>query len=160
VRFPDAPCPPELAGGPTATAAHPASPAGTPGGYSPPYCDISGQWLPGISRVALSYGLEYTTPVQVAGRAGGIYFGFDGSYRSKFSSNASRSAYTDISGYGLANFRAGVRSTNGWDVYAWVHNALNREYFDFLSVQSGSTGLIVGEPGDPRTYGATIRVSF
>lgn len=69
---------------------------------------------------------------------------------SRFSSNPSRSAYTDVNRYALANFRAGVRIDNGWDVYGWVHNAFDREYFNFLSTQSGSTGLIVGQPGDPR----------
>jgi iron complex outermembrane receptor protein len=29
-----------------------------------------------------------------------------------------------------------------------------------LSTTPGSTGLIVGQPGDPRTYGLTISKSF
>ncbi|MET0499603.1 MAG: TonB-dependent receptor [Steroidobacteraceae bacterium] len=158
--FPDAPCPPELSGGTAATAANPASAPGTPGGFSPPSCDISGQWLPGISKVALSYGLDYTLPTQLFGLVGSAYAGFDGSYRSKFSSNASRSIYTDIDAYSLANFRAGFRTDRGWDVYAWVRNAFDEEYFDFLSTQSGSTGLVVGQPADPRTYGLTVKASF
>ena len=36
----------------------------------------------------------------------------------------------------------------------------DEEYFDFLSTQSGSTGLVIGQPGDPRTYGLTVRGSF
>jgi iron complex outermembrane receptor protein len=160
VKFPDAPCPPELSGGTTATTANPPSAPGTAGGFSPAFCDISGQWLPGISKTALSYGVEYDQPTQLFGHSGGVYLAFDGSYRSKFSSNPSRSLYTDISGYALANFRTGFRTDNGWDVYGWVHNAFDREYFDFLSTQSGSTGLVVGQPGDPRTYGLTLRVSF
>ncbi len=158
--FPDAPCPPELAGGTTANAANPASAPGTPGGFSPAFCNISGQWLPGISKVALSYGFDYTLPTQLLGRTGGAYFGFDGSYRSKFSSNPSRSIYTDIDGFSVANFRAGFRTDSGWDIYGWVRNAFDEEYFDFLSTQSGSTGLVIGQPGDPRTYGVTARVSF
>jgi len=47
VTFPDAPCPPELSGGQPATATNPASPPGTPGGFSPAFCNVSGQWLPG-----------------------------------------------------------------------------------------------------------------
>jgi len=158
--FPDAPCPPELSGGTAANANNPPSAPGTPGGFSPPFCDISGQWLPGISKVALSYGVDYTLPTQLFGQTGGAYFGFDGSYRSKFSSNPSRSIYTDVAGYSIANFRAGFRSDSGWDVYGWVRNAFDEEYFDFLATQSGSTGLVIGQPGDPRTYGLTVRVSF
>ena len=158
--FPDAPCPPELSGGTAASAANPPSAPGTPGGFSPASCDISGQWLPGISKLAFSYGLEYNLPTQLFGQTGGAYFGFDGSYRSKFSSNPSRSIYTDVAGYSIANFRAGFRTDRGWDVYGWVRNAFDEEYFDFLSTQSGSTGLVVGQPGDPRTYGLTVKASF
>lgn len=157
--FPNAPCPPELSGGTAATAANPPSAPGTPGGFSPPFCDISGQWLPGISKVALSYGVDYDFPLPWLGTDGGAYFAFDGSYRSKFSSNPSRSIYTDVNGYSLANFRAGVR-TSGWNVYGWVRNAFEEEYFEFLATQSGSTGLVVGQPGDPRTYGVTVNKSF
>ncbi|HEX4693677.1 TonB-dependent receptor [Sphingomonas sp.] len=153
VRFRNAPCPPELSGGnPALDGATPA--AGTPG-LSPLVCDISGQILPGISKWAFSFGGEFNQPV-----AGGqAYIGYDGSYRSKFSSNPSRSLYTDIAGYSLSNLRAGFRKDN-WNIYGWVRNVFDKDYFELLSTQSGSTGLIVGQPGDPRTYGVTLRVGF
>ena len=157
VRFVDAPCPPELAGGGTGPVP---SPPGTPGGVSPSNCDISGQWLPGISRWAASYGLEYALPQRLFGLEGDLYFGFDGSFRTRFSSNPSRSIYTDIGGYSLANFRVGFRADNGWDVTAWVRNAFDEDYFEQLATQSGSTGLIVGQPADSRTWGVTVRAQF
>jgi iron complex outermembrane receptor protein len=160
VKFPDAPCPPELAGGTAASAANPPSAPGTPGGFSPASCDISGQWLPGVSKVALSYGVEYDLPLSAFGPEGGAYFAFDGSYRTKFSSNPSRSAYTDVSGYALANFRAGARFGEGWNVYGWVRNAFDKNFFEFLSTQSGNTGLVIAQLGDPRTYGLTVNKSF
>jgi iron complex outermembrane receptor protein len=160
IKFPDAPCPPELSGGTAASATNPASAPGTPGGFSPAACDISGQWLPGISKWAVSYGFQYELPIMALGTGGGAFFGFDGSYRSDFSSNPSRSIYTDIEGYSLANFRAGIRTGKGLEVYGWVRNAFEEDYFDFLSTQSGSTGLVIGQPGDPRTYGLTLKASF
>lgn len=160
VRFVDAPCPPELAGGSAASAANPASPPGTPGGFSPANCDISGQWLPGISKWAFSFGGEYSLTAKLLGRSGQVYAGADGSYRSRFSSNPSRSAYTDIEGYALASFRVGFRSDDGWNGFLWVRNAFDAEYYDVLATQSGSTGLIVGQPGDPRTWGATVQKRF
>lgn len=160
VKFVDAPCPPELAGGAAASAANPASPAGTPGGFSPANCDISGQWLPGISKWAFSYGGEYNLPAKLFGRSGEAYVGVDGSTRSRFSSNPSRSAYTDIDGYSLASFRVGFRTDDGWNAFAWVRNAFDAEYYDVLATQSGSTGLIVGQPGDPRTWGLTVQTRF
>jgi iron complex outermembrane receptor protein len=160
VRFVDAPCPPEFAGGPAASASNPPSAPGTPGGFSPANCDISGQWLPGISKWAFSYGGEYSLPAKLLGRKGQAYAGLDGSYRSRFSSNPSRSAYTDIDGYGLLSLRLGFRTDDGWNSFVWVRNALDSEYYDILATQSGSTGLIVGQPGDPRTWGLTVQKRF
>ncbi|MBC7507116.1 MAG: TonB-dependent receptor, partial [Sandarakinorhabdus sp.] len=107
VRFVDAPCPPELAGGGTGT---PAGAPGVPGANSPANCDVSGQWLPGISKWAFSWGGEYSLPATILGHRGSVYAGYDGNYRSKFSSNASRSIYTDVDGYSIHNIRVGVRN--------------------------------------------------
>jgi len=68
--------------------------------------------------------------------------------------------YTDVPGYALANLRAGVRTSDRWDIYAWVRNAFDKSYFEFLATQTGNTGLIVGQPGDPRTYGVTVRAAL
>jgi iron complex outermembrane receptor protein len=160
VKFVDAPCPPELAGGTTVGAGQSPSAPGTPGGLSPQNCNISGQWLPGISKWSASYGAEYNLPADLFGAAGEIYAAYDGNYRSRFSSNPSRSLYTDVEGYSLSNFRLGFRTPSRWDVYGWVRNAFGKNYYEVLALQSGSTGLVVGQPGDPRTYGVTLRARF
>jgi len=156
VDFKDAPCPPELTGGTAVAAGQTPSAPGTPGGLSPLFCDISGQVLPGVSKWALSYGAEYNIPVW----SGEVYAGYDGSYRTRFSSNPSPSAYTWIEGYSLSNFRLGYRQAGDLNIFAWVRNAFNEKYFELLSVQSGSTGLIIGQPADPRTWGVTISKTF
>jgi iron complex outermembrane recepter protein len=160
IRFVDAPCPPELAGGTVVGTGQAPSAPGTPGGLSPANCDISGQQLPGVSKWAFSFGGEANTPTTFLGLKGQIYFGYDGSYRSSFSSNPSPSAYTQIDGYSLSNFRAGFRSDSGFDIYAWIRNAFDADYLEQLSVGPGNTGLIVGLPGDPRTAGLTIKARF
>jgi iron complex outermembrane recepter protein len=144
VRFVDAPCPPERSGG----------------ANSPPNCDISGQWLPGISNWAASWGAEANLPASLLGRDGQVYLGYDASYRSKFSSSASRSQFLDVDGYSLHNFRAGFRTDNGLNLFAWLRNAFDQDYFEQLAVTPGSTGLVAGQPGDPRTYGATLAFAF
>ena len=160
VKFVDAPCPLELSGGTTQSAANPTvSPPGTPGGVSPAACDISGQWLPGISKWSASYGGEYRAPLSVSGK-GEWFVGVDASSRSKFSSNASRSIYTDIAGYTVVNTRLGVRGIDGWSAFGWVRNLFDTDYYEVLATQSGNTGLVVGQPADPRTYGVTIAKSF
>ena len=159
VRFVDAPCPPELSGGTTAAAGQAPSPPGTPGGISPANCDISGSRLPGVSEWSFTYGAETRRPVALFGRQGEAYLGLDGSWRSDFSSNASPSAYTNVKAYGLVGLRAGFRAEEGLEVFAWVRNALDAEYYEFLAVGPGNTGLIAGQPGDPRTIGLTLRLS-
>ena len=158
VKFINAPCPPELSGGTVVTGTQQPSAPGTPGGLSPVSCDISGQVLPGISKWAASYGAEGNVPATIFGHPGEIYLGFDGYYRSRFSSNPSPSVYTWIDGYALSNFRLGFRTPRGMDIYGWVHNAFDIHYFEQLAVQSGNTGLIVGQPGDPRTWGVTMKL--
>ena len=159
-RFVDAPCPPELSGGTTATAGQTPSAPGTPSGISPANCDISGQRLPGVSKWSFSFGAEGNVPTAFLGKSGEVYLGYDGSYRSGFSSNLSPSAFTNIDGYHLSNFRLGFRSEDGLNLFAWVRNAFDENYFEQLFVGPGNTGLIAGLPGDPRTWGATASIAF
>jgi iron complex outermembrane receptor protein len=158
-QFVDAPCPPELAGGTIVGAGQTPSAPGTPGGLSPANCDISGQSLPGVSKWATSYGAEVNSPMTLLATDGQIYVGFDGNYRSGFSSNPSSSIYTNIKGYALSNYRVGFRSDN-FDVYGWVRNVFDVQYFELLQVAPSNVGLIAGQPGDPRTLGATIKFNF
>lgn len=160
VRFPDAPCPPELSGGTIAAPGQAPSAPGTPGGIGPANCDISGQWLPGISRWSASWGFELNRPVRLLGTPGELYLGVDGNARSRFSSNASRSIYTDITGYSVVSLRLGIRTDSRWNAYAWVRNALDAHYYEVLATQPGNTGLVVGQPGDPRTWGLTLSREF
>lgn len=143
-RFTDAPCPPELSGG----------------SDSPGNCDISGAVLPGISKWSFSFGAEANVPAKLLGQQGEVFFGYDGSTRSRFSSNATPSQYAWIEGYDLHNFRAGFRTDGGFSLYGWVRNAFDEQYFEQLQVASGNTGLIAGSLGDPRTWGMTVRLEI
>ncbi len=155
-KFVDAPCPPELSGGGTGT---PVAAPGIPGN-SPANCDISGQRLPGVSKWSFSYGAEANLPATLLGKGGEVYLGIDGNSRTAFSSNPSPSAYTWVGGYRLTNLRLGFRTEDGLNVFGWVRNAFDVDYFEQLAVPSGNTGLIVGSPGDPRTWGGTIKIEF
>ena len=160
-RFTNAPCPPELSGGTfyPAGVTPDLSQAGVPGALSPRACDISGQVLPGVSKYALSYGAEVNVPVALGRGEAQVYVGIDGSYRSRWQSNASPSIYTEVQGYALTNFRAGLRG-GGLDVFGWVRNAFGVRYVELLQVAPGNVGLIAGTPGDPRTYGLTLSKRF
>jgi iron complex outermembrane receptor protein len=166
-EFCDAPAPPELAGGtvlpivPGTKCSYTGtpSPAATPGGNSPPFVDASGEVLPGVSRWTVSYGAEINTPAELFAKDGQVYLGVDATYRSRFSSNPTPSQYSWVNGYNLVNVRAGFRG-EGFNIYGWVRNAFDAEYYDQLLFGSSNTGLIAGFVGDPRTWGATVNVSF
>jgi iron complex outermembrane receptor protein len=160
-KFTNAPCPPELSGGTfyAAGVTPDLTQAGVPGALSPRACDISGQELPGVSKWAFSYGAEANTPTRLFGIDGQVYLGIDGNYRSRWNSNASPSAYTEVKGYALTNFRAGFRG-DGFELFGWVRNAFDVNYIELLQVAPGNTGLIAGQPGDQRTYGLTLSKRF
>jgi iron complex outermembrane recepter protein len=139
ISFKDAPPPLEDTGGPQVK-------------------DISGSVLPGISKWSVTAGGEYGRPAQVLGRAAQVFAGIDTSYRTDFSSSPSASRYLVVPGYGLANIRLGVRWAEGWSVTLWSRNLLDKDYFELLTAAPGNTGLYVGQPGDPRTVGVTLRM--
>lgn len=139
--FVDAPCPLELTGGPA-------------------FCDVSGQDLPGISKWATSFGGEYHVPAEIGDFRGEAYLGIDASYQSSFSSSASPSEFLVVEERTLVNFRGGYRSAGPWEVFAWIRNAFDKDHFEFLSAVGGNSGLFVGQLGDPRTWGLTLRANF
>ena len=141
VSFPDAPPPLEETGGPQVK-------------------DVSGSALPGISKVAFSLGGEYARPTALLGKSGEFFGAVDSSYRSSFSSNPSASKYLVIDGYSVINTRFGVRWSDGWTMSFWARNLFDSNYYELLSPAPGNSGLIVGLPGDPRTFGITLRMAL
>jgi iron complex outermembrane receptor protein len=141
ISFPDAPPPLEDTGGPQVK-------------------DISGSVLPGISKWAGSFGAEYSNPSRLFSRTGDFFAALDSSYRSSFSSSPSYSRYLIVDGYSLLNARVGFRWTDGWTVSVWSRNLLDKDYYELLTAAPGNTGLFVGQPGDGRTVGVTLRVAL
>jgi iron complex outermembrane recepter protein len=122
--------------------------------------DASGTRLPGLSEWAGSLGGEYTLPGEFSKRQGEYFAAIDASFRSDFSSSPTESDYLNIEGYTLVNARLGFRGDDGWDLFAWGRNILDEEYFEILSAGGSSSGYYAGLPGDPRTYGVTLRGAF
>ena len=126
----------------------------------PPFVDISGTSLPGISKWAASIGGEWAGPGSFFSRAGEYFAAVDTSYRSSFSSSSTYSNYMVIPGYSLVNARVGFRVTDGWTLSVWSRNLFNKDYFELMSAQPGNSGLIEAQAGDPRTAGVTLRISL
>ena len=66
----------------------------------------------------------------------------------------------DVDPAAFLNLRAGFRADKGWEFSGWVRNVTNTETFDWLATQSGNTGLVIGQPADPRTWGITVATRF
>jgi iron complex outermembrane recepter protein len=141
VSFPDAPPPLEDTGGPQVK-------------------DISGSRLPGISKWAHSVGGEYSKPTTVLGASGSVFVALDASYRSDFSSSASASRYLVVDSYKIVNARLGFRGSAGWSMSLWARNLFDENYYELLTAAPGNTGLFVGQPGDGRTVGVTMRIAL
>ena len=141
VSFPDAPPPLEDTGGAQVK-------------------DISGSLLPGISKWALSFGGEFARNASLLRHSGQLFASVDTSYRTSFSSSASFSRYLIVNGYSLLNGRVGFRWGNGWTFSVWSRNLLDKNYFELLTAAPGNTGLYVGQPGDGRTIGVTLRMTL
>jgi iron complex outermembrane receptor protein len=139
VSFANAPCPLERIAATTAS------------------CDLSGAELPGTSKWAASLGGEYRRDTRYDGAA---YIAADVSYRSAYFADASDSIYARIKGYAVVNARIGFESENGWEVFVFARNLLDKNYLQFVTVQSGNSGFLSGLPGDQRTYGVTARYKF
>ena len=77
-----------------------------------------------------------------------------------FSSSPSASQYLVVDGYPLFNTRVGFRWSDGWSLTLWTRNLLDKNYFELLTAAPGNTGLYVGQPGDQRTVGVTLRVAL
>jgi iron complex outermembrane recepter protein len=122
-------------------------------------CKLTGKNVPGTSRWTMSAGGEITQPLGDVGHFGIVgYVGADFSLRSSFNVSASDSIYAKIPGYGLLDVHLGARTDDGkYDAFLWSHNATNTNYYMVLGAAQPFSGLIDGIPGDPLTFGFTVR---
>jgi len=123
-------------------------------------CDLSGRPLPGTPHSAYSMGGEYVGPTRVWSQSGEWYLRADFTSRSDIYGDASDSRYTLIRGYSVVNASFGVRVASRWNAALWARNLLGGDYMQNLTVQAGNSGLVVGTPSDPRTWGLTLRVRW
>ncbi len=143
VSYKNGPCPLELIGAATSV------------------CDLSGRPLSNLPRWVESLGGEYAHALSIGNIAGRAVVQGELQTRSDMYGEPSDSRYAVIKGYSVVmNLSLGFRQRGPWEVALFVRNLLNRNYMQNLTVQAGNSGLVVGTPSDPRTYGLTVRVRF
>lgn len=116
-------------------------------------CNLTGVALSGLSKWSATLGLSYE--VQLGD--GLVRLDADTSARTGYNSDPSGSRYTWIEGYSLTSASLGYRFRTGLEVGVFARNLFDAEYLTALTVQAGNSGLIVGQPGDPRVLGVTLR---
>jgi iron complex outermembrane receptor protein len=163
--YPKGPCPlewqnPNAAGGcqplvaPASLAIKTSNPRGNPdvpGAYV-----LTGMPLAGLSEWAGSLGFDYELPI---GNDAFLVHA-DTSARSGYNSDTANSIYTQIAGYAVVNGSIGYRFNDNWEVDVFARNLFDRNYITALTVQTGNSGLILGQPSDPRMVGVTLRAHF
>jgi iron complex outermembrane receptor protein len=119
-------------------------------------CNLTGKRLGGLSRWVGSLGFDYVAP---AGDGQLVVHG-DMNARSRYNSDMSLSRYTWIGGYGVVNASVGYQFSKGWSIDVFARNLLDKDYITALTIQTGNSGLILGQPSDPRLMGVRIRTQF
>ncbi|MBU6377495.1 MAG: TonB-dependent receptor [Gammaproteobacteria bacterium] len=116
-------------------------------------CDLGGVRLAGLSRTAATFGLDYRQPLP----HGELVFSMDTLTRSGYPSDTAASRYTWIEGYRVSNAHIAYRAPSDWQVEFFARNLFAARYITALTIQTGNSGLILGQPGDPRLVGITLR---
>jgi len=119
-------------------------------------CNLTGVPLAGLSKWVGSLGFDYEHPLG----EGTLVIHSDSSSRSRYNSDTSASQYTVINGYTVTNASIGFRFPSGLEADVFARNLFDRDYITALTIQTGNSGLILGQPSDPKMVGVTLRAKF
>jgi iron complex outermembrane receptor protein len=119
-------------------------------------CSLTGKRLASLPRFAFTAGIDYVHRLG----AGEVLLHVDTASRSSYNADPGLSRFTMIDGYNLTNANIGYRLPNGIELVVFARNLFAADYIQNLTIQAGTSGLIVGTPSDPRTIGGTIRFSL
>ncbi len=117
-------------------------------------CDLTGVPLAGLSKLDRHAGLRLPNDGWGAEKC---MIQLDTSSRDGYNSDTSASQYTWIDGYSVTNASVGYRFARGWQVEVFARNVFDEEYITALTIQTGNSGLILGQAGEPRTVGVAFR---
>ncbi|MES2605245.1 MAG: TonB-dependent receptor [Pseudomonadota bacterium] len=116
-------------------------------------CNLTGTKLAGLSELSGTLGFDYSFAIG----NGTLVLHADSSFRSDYNSDTSASQYTKIAGYGVTNAKVGYQTDSGWSFDVFARNLFDANYITALTIQTGNSGLILGQPSDPRMWGVTVR---
>lgn len=122
----------------------------------------SGDKLAGQPKWTVTSAVTYKRPIPGTQLDGLVFV--DGRYNSAYATqNLSRdpSGSTDNKAYAILNARIGVGDQAGrWNAELFIRNLADKYYTIGGFAVPEQTGNYAVYPGEPRTYGATVRVNF
>jgi len=116
-------------------------------------CNLTGVPLAGLSEMSGSLGFDYARAMG----GGELSLHWVTNYRDGYNSDTSGSQYTYIDGFSVTNASVGYRFARGLEVDVFARNLFDEQYITALTIQTGNSGLILGQAGEPRTVGLTFR---
>ena len=81
----------------------------------------------------------------------------DTNYRDGYNSDTAGSKYTVIDSFSVTNLSVGYRFARSWQAKVFARSVFDEEYITALTIQTGNSGLILGQAGEPRTVGVAFR---
>lgn len=119
------------------------------------YCDLSGRPLPGIPDWTASTSLTYLMTIDQLR----IYSWLQYSYKGDRYTAPDLDPVSHQDSVSIINASVTVLgSTEAWQLIFWGKNITDEEYTDSMFDSNGLPGNHNGYPGDPRTYGMTIKL--
>lgn len=121
-------------------------------------CDLTGRQVAWAPKWTGNLALDYSRSL-IPGTTS--YVVFDTFYRSSQNTTITLDPAAQIKGYALSNLRVGTLFLNNrLDAQIWAENLFDKAYYINLLGVTKSTGLIQGYPGNPRSYGVTLRYRY
>jgi iron complex outermembrane recepter protein len=119
--------------------------------------DFSGQPDLGVPKVSAVTTATWIIPMgELEGYVRGEY-----QYGGKFNAGGDQNPLKLVPSQNLLNASFGIGNPDqGWQLVGWVKNITKEEFAQGIFDSVAQPGSLSGYPNDPRTYGATVRLSF
>ncbi|HKU14025.1 MAG TPA: TonB-dependent receptor [Steroidobacteraceae bacterium] len=122
-------------------------------------CDLSGGQIVGAPKWIVNPSIGYTRDL---GALEG-YLQADYAWRSSFYGSPDNSRFAQVDPYGVVNLQLGVTgklAVYEWQLALWARNLTDERYV--IGGLSGASQFLTYSlfPGEPRAYGATVRLNF
>jgi iron complex outermembrane receptor protein len=121
-------------------------------------CDLTGRQVAWAPKFTSDLTVDYSRVIFPNTTS---YAVFDVNWRSEQNTTITLDPAANIDPYALASLRVGTLLRHDTlDLQLWVQNLTDAHYYINLLGLTKSTGIVQGYPGNPRSFGGTVKVHF